>query len=93
MLSKTLLIAFAAVATLASAASPPACLLGAVNTYDDVSDIAGICKEKDATTQIAKACGDGKTSAALSAFADICNEAGVEVCMCCLFFCFFGGWW
>ncbi|KAF2653406.1 hypothetical protein K491DRAFT_680597 [Lophiostoma macrostomum CBS 122681] len=78
MLSKTLFLALAAVASIASAASPPACLLGAVNNYDDVSDIAGICKEKDASKQIAKVCGD-KASVALSAFADVCNKVGVEV--------------
>lgn len=80
MFSKaTLFFAFAAVASVARAASPPGCLLGAVNTYDKPADISAVCKSKDATTKIAKYCGDD-TDAALEAFADICNAKGVEVC-------------
>ena len=79
MLTKTLLLAFSGLAALASAASTPGCLIGAVNSYDDVSDISGICKQKDAATTIAKVCGD-KTEAALAAFADVCNGVGVDVC-------------
>lgn len=79
MFSKTLfVIAFAAIAQMVLAA-PPACLLGAVNTYEDPADIASVCKARDAATKIQKYCGDS-TSDALSAFADICGEAGVEVC-------------
>jgi hypothetical protein len=79
MFSKaTLFFAFAAVASVARAASPPGCLLGAVNTYDKPADISAVCKSKDATTKIAKYCGDD-TDAALEAFADICNAKGVEV--------------
>lgn len=81
MFSKTtLFLAFAAVSSLASAASPPGCLLGAVNTYSDPADIAAVCKARDATTKIQKFCGDD-TKDALSAFADLCNGAGVKVCM------------
>jgi len=70
-------LAFVAVAQVV-VASPPGCLLGAINTYDTPSDLAAVCKSKDATTNIQKFCGD-KTADALSAFADICNSAGVEV--------------
>ncbi|KAL1612403.1 hypothetical protein SLS60_000629 [Paraconiothyrium brasiliense] len=79
MLSKSLFaVAFAAVAAVTSAASPPGCLLGAVNTYDTPSDIKAVCSAKDITTQISKNCGD-KAEDALSALADICNDAGVKV--------------
>ncbi|KAF2013842.1 hypothetical protein BU24DRAFT_424876 [Aaosphaeria arxii CBS 175.79] len=79
MFSKTtLFLAFTAVASVVSAASPPGCLLGAVNTYKSPSDISAVCKSKDATSKIQEYCG-AATSDALSAFADICNKAGVEV--------------
>jgi hypothetical protein len=81
MFSKTFFaVAFAAVASVASAAaSPPGCLLGAVNTYDSPSDIKAVCSAKDITTQVSKKCGD-KAEDALAALADICNDAGVKVC-------------
>ncbi|OAG07595.1 uncharacterized protein CC84DRAFT_1258657 [Paraphaeosphaeria sporulosa] len=79
MFSKTLFaIAFAAVASVASAASPPGCLLGAVNSYDTPSDIKAVCSAKDITSQISQNCGD-KAQDALNALADICNDAGVKV--------------
>ncbi|KAF2625425.1 hypothetical protein BU25DRAFT_112127 [Macroventuria anomochaeta] len=59
-------------------ATPPGCLLGAVNEYSDPADLKSICKAKDATTKIASFCGDN-TKEALSAFADICNDQGVKV--------------
>ncbi|KAF2441623.1 hypothetical protein P171DRAFT_434278 [Karstenula rhodostoma CBS 690.94] len=71
-------VAFAAVASVASAASPPGCLLGAVNTYDTPSDIKAVCSAKDITTQISQKCGK-KAEDALAALADICNDAGVKV--------------
>lgn len=80
MFSKSFfVVAIAALAQLnVVLASPPGCLLGAVNSYDDPSNIAGVCKEKDATSKIAKLCGDSSKDA-LAAFADICNSAGVKV--------------
>jgi hypothetical protein len=59
-------------------ASPPGCLLGAVNTYSEPADIKSVCSEKDVTKTIAKFCGDSSKQA-LVAFADICNGAGVKV--------------
>jgi hypothetical protein len=68
MLFNTLFAAtFLALTSFTVAAPPPGCLLGAVNSY------------KDPSKTIAKMCGDD-TKAALSAFADICNTAGVKVC-------------
>ncbi|KAF2793557.1 hypothetical protein K505DRAFT_325373 [Melanomma pulvis-pyrius CBS 109.77] len=78
MFSKaTIFLAFVAIAKLAVAA-PPACLLGAINQYDDPADIKAVCQSKDAQAKIQKFCGDS-TSDALSAFADVCNVAGVKV--------------
>jgi len=79
MFSKTaFFLAFAAISSIVSAASPPGCLLGVVNSYPNPVDVAAVCKEKDATNKIAKLCGDA-TKDALSSFADICNKAGVQV--------------
>jgi hypothetical protein len=79
MLAKTVFAAtFFALAQFA-VASPPGCLLGAVNQYTDPSDLKTVCQSKDLTTQVAKFCGDD-TKAALSAVADICNGQGVKVC-------------
>ncbi|KAF3034254.1 hypothetical protein E8E12_005953 [Didymella heteroderae] len=78
MLAKTVFAAtFFALAQFA-VATPPGCLLGAVNGYTDPSDLKTVCKAKDLTTQIAKFCGDD-TKAALSAVADICNDQGVKI--------------
>ena len=80
MYSKTIFVAaFAAIASVASAATPPSCLLGAVNSYDKPADLKAICESKDATSKISKICGDAKADA-LEAFADICNGQGVKVC-------------
>ncbi|KAJ8105837.1 hypothetical protein OPT61_g9941 [Boeremia exigua] len=79
MLTKTVFAAtFLALAQFA-VASPPGCLLGAVNQYSDPADLKSVCKAKDATTKIASFCGDN-TKEALSAFAEICNSQGVKVC-------------
>jgi hypothetical protein len=80
MLFNTLFAAtFLALTSFTVAAPPPGCLLGAVNSYKDPSDVKSVCEAKDASKTIAKMCGDD-TKAALSAFADICNTAGVKVC-------------
>ncbi|KAF2848947.1 hypothetical protein T440DRAFT_469698 [Plenodomus tracheiphilus IPT5] len=78
MLAKTIFAAtFLALAQFA-VATPPACLLGAVNTYDDPSDIKTVCKSKDLSSKVEKYCGDS-ASTAMDALADICNEQGVKV--------------
>jgi hypothetical protein len=79
MFSKTLFVAaFAAIATVASAANP-GCLLGAVNEHETPADIKAVCSTKDIAKQVQAKCGDD-TKDALAALADICNDAGVEVC-------------
>lgn len=78
MHAKTIFAAtFVALAQFA-VASPPGCLLGAVNSYEDPADIEAVCKDKDLSSKIEKICGDD-ASAAMSAMADICKEKGVKV--------------
>lgn len=78
MLAKTIFAAtFLALAQFA-VATPPACLLGAVNTYSDPVDIKAVCKQKDLSSKVEKYCGDS-TEAALEALADICNDEGVKI--------------
>jgi len=78
MFSKaTFFLAFVALAKL-SVAAGPGCLLGAINTYNDPADIKAVCDAKDAQSVIKKFCGDS-TNDALSAFAEVCNKAGVKV--------------
>jgi hypothetical protein len=86
MLSRTLLTATLFALASFTAAAPPGCLLGAVNTYADPADVKSVCQSKDAAQTIQKFCGDA-TKDALSAFAEICMGAGVKVCKyysCCL---------
>lgn len=79
MFSKSIFVlAFAAVAQFASAASPPGCMLGAINTYETPADIESVCKEKDAGSKIVKYCGDASQQA-MVAFADVCKAKGVSV--------------
>jgi hypothetical protein len=78
MLAKTVFAAtFFALAQFA-VASPPGCLLGAINQYSDPADLKSVCKAKDVTSKIASFCGDN-TKDALSAFADVCNGQGIKV--------------
>ena len=79
MFPKTILLAVAAVASVASAANP-GCLLGAVNSYSTPGDIKSVCGEKDIAQVVSKKCG-AQTKEALAALADVCNGAGVDVCM------------
>ncbi|KAF1358738.1 hypothetical protein EJ07DRAFT_179442 [Lizonia empirigonia] len=78
MLAKSIFTATFFVLTQFAVATPPGCLLGAINEYSDPADLKSVCKAKDATTKIASFCGDD-TKEALSAFADICNDQGVKV--------------
>lgn len=80
MLAKTIFAAtFFALAQL-TIATPPGCLLGAVNTYDDPVNVKAVCKEKNLSSTVEKFCGDA-TKSAMAALADICNDSGVKVGM------------
>ncbi|KAF1940842.1 hypothetical protein EJ02DRAFT_455643 [Clathrospora elynae] len=58
-------------------ASPPGCLLGAVNQYADPVDVKSVCMEKDLSSKVASFCGNDAEKA-MEALADICNDAGVK---------------
>jgi len=61
-------------------AVPPACLLNAVNTQDEPSDLGAICGKdaEDVQGAIASLCGDNQ-SVAQSAFIATCSSAGSSV--------------
>jgi len=80
MLSKTtFVLALFAVSKLAMA-TPPACLLAAVNEQPDPSDLQSICGSKagDVKSFLSDNCGSF-TSEAMSAFKETCSEAGYTV--------------
>ena len=78
MLGRTVFAAtFFALAQFAMA-SPPGCLLGAVNQYEDPADIQAVCKAKDLSEKVTEICGDD-AEAAMEAIADICNDVDVDV--------------
>ncbi|KAF2745711.1 hypothetical protein M011DRAFT_469376 [Sporormia fimetaria CBS 119925] len=74
-----LLALFGAAASLVAAQTPPGCLLGAVNTFDDPADIEAVCKDKNAPNVIAEFCGEAELSDALKAFEASCESEGVDV--------------
>jgi len=61
-------------------AVPPACLLNAVNTQDDPSDLSAICgsEAQDVQAAIASGCGNNQ-KVAQSAFIATCSSAGSSV--------------
>ncbi|OCT51564.1 hypothetical protein CLCR_09116 [Cladophialophora carrionii] len=63
------------------AATPPACLLNAVNTQDDPSDLSSICGDDaiDVQEVIASVCNGNAVSMAQSAFISTCSAAGSSV--------------
>ncbi|KAE8834935.1 hypothetical protein P3342_009403 [Pyrenophora teres f. teres] len=78
MLGRTVFAAaFFALAQFA-VATPPGCLLGAVNQFKDPSDLKTVCSAKDLSAKVSGICG-GDAQAAMEALADICNNAGVKL--------------
>ncbi|OCK81142.1 hypothetical protein K432DRAFT_381580 [Lepidopterella palustris CBS 459.81] len=78
MFSKSIIvIAFVAIAKLATA-TPPACLLAAINTADDPSKVSDICQSSKMENTIVSYCGSN-TQQALSDYALVCKGAGVTV--------------
>ena len=61
-------------------AVPPACLLNAVNTQDDPSDLGAVCGKEAQSVQeaIASLCGNNQ-KVAQSAFIATCSGAGSSV--------------
>lgn len=80
MRSTILVTVLAVSARAVLAALPPACLLQAVNTQDEPSDLKAICGDSPTDVQqaIASMCGD-TVSMAQSAFIATCSGAGVQV--------------
>jgi len=79
MLGRTVFAAaFFALAQFA-VATPPGCLLGAVNQFKDPSDLKAVCSAKDLSEKVSGICG-GDAQTAMEALADICNGAGVKLC-------------
>ncbi|KAF2272719.1 uncharacterized protein EI97DRAFT_436653 [Westerdykella ornata] len=81
MYTKTLVLALVgSLFSLASAQSAPGCYLGAINSFDDPSNIVAVCKSSDAVAKIAEFCsGQGERDAALKAFKEVCGGKGVQV--------------
>ncbi|KAF2461479.1 hypothetical protein BDY21DRAFT_360583 [Lineolata rhizophorae] len=80
MFSKTAFVfAFFAVARLATA-TPPACLLAAVNECPDPSDLEAVCGDygSDVQSFLGSNCGDYEEDA-MSAFDETCSSAGHSV--------------
>jgi len=78
MLGRTVFAAaFFALAQFA-VATPPGCLLGAVNQFKDPSDLKAVCSAKDLSEKVSGICG-GDAQTAMEALADICNGAGVKL--------------
>lgn len=61
-------------------AATPGCLLQAVNTQTEPSDLSAVCGNgaRDVQAYIAKNCGDFE-DAAQKAFVDTCSSAGTSV--------------
>jgi len=70
-----------ALATRVLADTPPACLLNAVNTQDDPSDLSSVCGHDalDVQEAIASMCSGNAVSVAQSAFLSTCSGAGSSV--------------
>ncbi|KAK5689027.1 hypothetical protein LTS10_001007 [Elasticomyces elasticus] len=77
----TTLFALFTVAARLVAATPPACLIAAVNTQPDPSALKAVCSGSNATAveeYICKNCSSNAADA-LSAFASVCSSAGVTI--------------
>jgi hypothetical protein len=59
-------------------ATPPGCLLGAINTYANPADVKTVCQAKDLSSTVLQFCGSD-APAAMQALKDICGDAGQEI--------------
>lgn len=74
-------VAVLAIVTRVVVASPPACLIGAINTQGNPHDIEGLCSG-DIAKEVAKALNDscgGDQDIATDWFASVCKDAGVTI--------------
>jgi hypothetical protein len=62
------------------AAAPPACLIAAISTTQNPSDVKSICNSpSDIQSTLSSKCGSD-ASTAQNAFIAVCKDAGVTVC-------------
>ncbi|EME44529.1 hypothetical protein DOTSEDRAFT_72108 [Dothistroma septosporum NZE10] len=59
-------------------ATPPACVIAAVNQVPDPADTKAVCQNDKVASYISSKCGDN-IDAANSYYADVCKDAGVTV--------------
>jgi len=78
MFSKSTVLATILAVTQVAVATPPACLLAAVNTQQDPSDLSTVCKAPEVLSTLKSACHD-EYSTALTAYKSICKGAGITV--------------
>jgi len=78
MFSKSVFVFAILAAAKLAVAIPPACLLGALMNNDDPSQVSTVCKNSKMPGYISDVCGDN-TQIAMTAFANVCKEAGVKV--------------
>ncbi|EFW19995.1 hypothetical protein D8B26_003526 [Coccidioides posadasii str. Silveira] len=62
-------------------ATPPGCLIAAINTQEDPSDMDVMCgsASKKVQNEIVKLCDDSNVQAALNAYSKSCSESGNKV--------------
>ncbi|TKA27193.1 hypothetical protein B0A50_04530 [Salinomyces thailandicus] len=81
LLRPAVLFALSSLATRIAVAAPPACLIAAVNTQPDPSDLNAVCSGGNATEvkrHLCKQCGSN-FDIAMSGFSGVCSQAGVTI--------------
>lgn len=83
-MKSTILLSLLALSSSVIAATPPACLLAAVNTEQSPGDLSAVCGSEASKVQsaIASICTGSNVSAAQSAFIATCSGAGTSVGRC-----------
>ncbi|KAK0943421.1 hypothetical protein LTR48_004578 [Friedmanniomyces endolithicus] len=77
----TTLLVLAALAARLVVATPPACMIAAVNTQPNPGALQAVCSGSNATAVVESICKNcsSNAAAALSAFASVCSGAGVTI--------------
>lgn len=78
--SSSLLVALTIVARLASATTPPACLLAAVGAQEAPSDLNAVCGNATIVESALSSGCSSNLATAMSAFSSICSVAGDAIC-------------
>ncbi|WPH01886.1 Hypothetical protein R9X50_00474000 [Acrodontium crateriforme] len=74
----TAILAVFSLAAQVAVATPPACLIAAVNTQPDPSNYKEVCNSSDVVKYINSKCGDNQATAN-SAFAAVCKAEGITI--------------